>query len=1179
MFVYLSKKIPIPNGVNVRTVNWNSEQGWIACGGDDGLLKVLKLDSLIKKEKEDGGKGSGKSLSMNQTLEGHHGSVLCTTWNENYRKLTTSDQLGLIIVWMLHRGMWFEEMINNRNKSVVRDMHWTSDGQKICIAYEDGLVIVGSVDGNRLWGKELKSELALLCWSPDARSLVFATTGGQVHLYDASGNFKNEVGVYCNSDVKGMVQVIGIDWYDGAEGIPAPDAPPLALGFENGRLQLMLDEFDDKPILVDTGMRAKRIKWNASGTTLAVAGSATTTLPTGETRDVSMVQFYSPFGQHLRTLRVPGSGIQSISWEGTGLRLALAVDHFIYFANIRPDYKWGYFQNTLVYAFTRPDRKEHCVIFWDTETEQKHTKYVKQLLAIRAAGENCVLVTQTDDNSGQHILILCNAIGVPIESKYIDITPLSVAMTPTHVCVASEEVVYTWQYRTVATSRYYEDESSRRGRENIWHIDDVGYNSVAAARAELTVPEHQDIEDTICSIAASNKMLLVGRESGSVHCYSLPQIAIENKFTLRCRPHVMAINSNSRKFSIIDMNGVLTFFDMEARGENGQTGEHLAFERKDAWDMRWSDDNPELFAMAEKTRMFIFRGQQPEEPIPNPSSAYTCAFSDLNIKAIMLDEILNAPDEPDKSTVVIYETKSLRDTRTLLDTVGVDDTYKFISDHPHQRLWRLLAEAALRELNFNIADKAFVHCKDYQGIQFLKRLRVLDDPVKQKAEVAAYFRNFEEAESVYVEIDRKDLAIDLRSRLGDWHRVVQLVQSGGGDDELLLRAWKEIGDYFADRQKWAKAMQYYALAKDSAKLAECYYVLEDYVGLQKLIPTLPEGSPLLLDIGAKFVSVGMSEPAVEAFLKGGEVKAAVDCCVELNQWDTAVRLAEKHHFPQIQGLLSKYASHLLEKNKTLSAIELYKKARHHSDAANLLMRLGEECGRDRGELLLAKKLYVLAAIELDSKRKMVMDTSSASAAVHGLEAMLADDAPSGATGGGSNLLSGNPWKGAEAYHFLMLAQRQLYAGDNDAAMRTAIRLQEYEGILDPEQIYALVATTTYLNQYLTQCSKALMKLESMDDLSDEKKASYAELALEIFIQTPPADPSNKGKEKCGQCGNRVRDWQTSCHSCGNGFPGCFTTGRTIFSEPYIQCRNCKHKGLELETRRLTNCPLCHSELV
>ncbi len=35
----------------------------------------------------------------------------------------------------------------------MKDMKWTANGEKICIIYEDGAVIVGSVDGNRLWGK------------------------------------------------------------------------------------------------------------------------------------------------------------------------------------------------------------------------------------------------------------------------------------------------------------------------------------------------------------------------------------------------------------------------------------------------------------------------------------------------------------------------------------------------------------------------------------------------------------------------------------------------------------------------------------------------------------------------------------------------------------------------------------------------------------------------------------------------------------------------------------------------------------------------------------------------------------------------------------------------------------------------------------------------------------------
>ena len=39
---------------------------------------------------------------------------------------------------------------------------------------------------------------------------------------------------------------------------------------------------------------------------------------------------------------------------------------------------------------------------------------------------------------------------------------------------------------------------------------------------------------------------------------------------------------------------------------------------------------------------------------------------------------------------------------------------------------RLLAESAIEKGNYEIAEKAFVCCHDYQGIQFIKRLKKLD---------------------------------------------------------------------------------------------------------------------------------------------------------------------------------------------------------------------------------------------------------------------------------------------------------------------------------------------------------------------------------------------------------------------------------------------------------------------
>ena len=74
-----------------------------------------------------------------------------------------------------------------------------------------------------------------------------------------------------------------------------------------------------------------------------------------------------------------------------------------------------------------------------------------------------------------------------------------------------------------------------------------------------------------------------------------------------------------------------------------------------------------------------------------------------------------------------------------------------------------------------MAGKAFVRSTNYQGIQFVKRLKKLDvgayfgctyvafcfvvshfqTEVKQNAEVAAYFSRFEVAEKMYLEMDRR----------------------------------------------------------------------------------------------------------------------------------------------------------------------------------------------------------------------------------------------------------------------------------------------------------------------------------------------------------------------------------------------------------------------------------------
>ena len=51
-------------------------------------------------------------------------------------------------------------------------------------------MIVGSVDGNRIWGKEIKGmTLTHVQWSPDSRTILFGNSKAEVHIYDSHGTY------------------------------------------------------------------------------------------------------------------------------------------------------------------------------------------------------------------------------------------------------------------------------------------------------------------------------------------------------------------------------------------------------------------------------------------------------------------------------------------------------------------------------------------------------------------------------------------------------------------------------------------------------------------------------------------------------------------------------------------------------------------------------------------------------------------------------------------------------------------------------------------------------------------------------------------------------------------------------------------------------------------------------
>lgn len=90
-----------------------------------------------------------------------------------------------------------------------------------------------------------------------------------------------------------------------------------------------------------------------------------------------------------------------------------------------------------------------------------------------------------------------------------------------------------------------------------------------------------------------------------------------------------------------------------------------------------------------------------------------------------------------------------------------------------------MAESSLSKMDLKTAEIAFVKTRDYYGIEFVKKLQnipviililffkltffylflflsfILKNQNLKKAEIAAYFNRFDEAESIYLDMDRK----------------------------------------------------------------------------------------------------------------------------------------------------------------------------------------------------------------------------------------------------------------------------------------------------------------------------------------------------------------------------------------------------------------------------------------
>jgi WD repeat-containing protein 35 len=82
---------------------------------------------------------------------------------------------------------------------------------------------------------------------------------------------------------------------------------------------------------------------------------------------------------------------------------------------------------------------------------------------------------------------------------------------------------------------------------------------------------------------------------------------------------------------------------------------------------------------------------------------------------------------------------------------------------------------------------------------------------------------------------------------------------------------------------------------------------------------------------------------VQMIVRGGQTEMAIDCCMELNHWDKAVKLAKKHDRENIvESAIMKYTKYLLQSGNLLHAVDVYRKGGQHLNAAKVLNQLARQ---------------------------------------------------------------------------------------------------------------------------------------------------------------------------------------------------------------------------------------------
>ncbi|KAE8302175.1 WD40 repeat protein [Giardia duodenalis] len=384
-------------GEEVVLVAWNKTENYIAAGGQTGSIRILLLD--FNSLSEQGYNISDLRTStrnvrilMDKKLSLHDNALITSiAWNEKETKLATSDNRGLVFISSTDTGKWVRNLVNDSNRAAVVTTTWSPDASRILMVYVNGLVMLGTASGHRIYNGTINKgsapKFGLI--ASNAIEVFILAWGNAICCYNFSGeevwsvspllatNSDNHFvhGCWGHSSESAQLTALSPSRDPACNGSSMPqikinsfsgDSMTLIAVTSNGMLCVYSVLTGELLSSVSTEIIPVNVQLSPGSHMLCITGSVQSSdsnfglhqlrgnqgVSGDSTKHTAIVVVYRTADlATISRLRLPERVATSSSWDSTGLRLVLAAGKNIYIATVRPSYN-HYLMNDGTMAFT-----------------------------------------------------------------------------------------------------------------------------------------------------------------------------------------------------------------------------------------------------------------------------------------------------------------------------------------------------------------------------------------------------------------------------------------------------------------------------------------------------------------------------------------------------------------------------------------------------------------------------------------------------------------------------------------------------------------------------------------------------------------------------------------------------------------------------------------------------------